>query len=169
MNENTPPEPIDRRRFLVRLSVALGGACAVLLSVPLIGFMVAPLARRVPTAWRRVGKVSQFQVGSTVSVTFDDPSPLPWAGVTARAAAWLRRVSESEFIAFSVHCTHLGCPVRWMPDAKIFLCPCHGGVYYEDGSVAAGPPPLPLIRYDVRVVGDEVQLKATAIPIITTL
>jgi Rieske Fe-S protein len=39
---------------------------------------------------------------------------LPRAGISAKSAAWLRRVSEDQFIAFSVHCTHMRCPVRWL-------------------------------------------------------
>ena len=60
-------------------------------------------------------------------------------GVTARTAAWLRRDSDASFTAFSVNCTHLGCPVRWFAEPKLFLCPCHGGVYNADGTVAGGP------------------------------
>lgn len=171
MNEKNTIETDDigRRRFLNRLCLGLGGVCAAILGLPVIGFVVGPIFRHAEPAWRPVGKVDRFKVGETVSVTFDDPSPLPWAGVTARAAAWLRRNSEEDFTAFSVHCTHLGCPVRWMPDAKLFLCPCHGGVYYGDGSVAAGPPPAPLFTYAVRVVDGEVQIRASSIPITTTL
>lgn len=160
---------ISRRKFLTRMSVALAAVCAGVIGVPVVGFVVAPIFRKVAGAWRVVGAVNDFKIGETVSVTFEDPSPLPWAGVTARAAAWLRRDSEAGFTAFSAHCTHLGCPVRWMPGANLFLCPCHGGVYYADGEVAAGPPPLPLVRYEVRTVGGDVQIKATAIPITTTL
>ena len=76
---------------------------------------------------------------------------------------------RGEFIAFSAHCTHLGCPVRWLPDAQLFMCPCHGGVYYQDGAVAAGPPPMPLVRYEVRVENGEVRIKTAPIPITTTL
>jgi len=160
---------ISRRKFLSRLSLSLAGVCAVVIGVPAAGFVLAPLFRKVAGTWRTVGAVGDFAIGETVSVVFEDPSPLPWAGVTARAAAWLRRDSESAFTAFSAHCTHLGCPVRWMPGANLFLCPCHGGVYYRDGSVAAGPPPHPLFRYDVRVLEGNVQVKATAVPITTTL
>ena len=83
---------------------------------------------------------------------------------------WMRlnSAAESEFIGFSVNCTHLGCPVRWLSDAGLFMCPCHGGVYYSDGTVAAGPPPKPLIRYDVRTANGQVQIKTMAIPITTT-
>lgn len=163
------PEAVSRRKFLARLSISLGGVCAAILGVPLVGFVVAPLFRKAPEAWRDVGRADDFEIGKTVEVSFEDPSPLPWAGVTARAGAWLRRESENDFIAFSVHCTHLGCPVRWMPGAELFLCPCHGGVYYKDGSVAAGPPPRPLFRHDVRIVGGRVLLKTAPIPIVTTL
>ena len=45
------------------------------------------------------------------------------------------------------------------------MCPCHGGVYYEDGSVAAGPPPHALTQYPARVEGDEVEIRADPIPI----
>ena len=167
----TPNDPdlVSRRQFLTRMSIALGGACAAVIGVPAVGFVVAPLFRKAPDAWRTVGKPDDFTIGKTVNVTFEDPSPLPWAGVTARAGAWLRRNRADAFTAFSVHCTHLGCPVRWMPDANLFLCPCHGGVYYEDGTVAAGPPPRPLFRYDVRVLNGSVQVKAAPIPITTTL
>ena len=70
----------------------------------------------------------------------------------------MRRTGDQTFTAFAVNCTHLGCPVRWLQDAQLFMCPCHGGVYYGDGRVAGGPPPRPLFQYPVRVQGGEVQL-----------
>ena len=166
--EATPAE-ITRRSFLGRLSVGLGALCAAIVGVPLVGFVVAPLFRKAPQTWIPVGKADDFEVGKTVNVPFPDPSPLPWAGLTANGAAWLRRESKEQFIAFSVNCTHLGCPVRWLADAELFMCPCHGGVYYKDGAVAAGPPPKPLARYEVRVANGRVEIKAAAIPITTTV
>jgi menaquinol-cytochrome c reductase iron-sulfur subunit len=153
----------SRRRFFERLSFGLGGIMTALMGLPVVGFIVAPLFHKTPRAWRSVGKVEQFKVGETVAVTFQDASPLPWAGVTANNAAWLRRDTVETFIAFSINCTHLGCPVRWLPKANLFMCPCHGGVYYKDGAVAAGPPPRPLVRYDVRVRNGEVELRTRAI------
>jgi menaquinol-cytochrome c reductase iron-sulfur subunit len=159
------PEELSRRRFLERVCIALASLCGVVIAVPAIGFIFAPLLQKYPQLWRSVGKVENFKIGETVKVTFEDPSPLPWAGVTANTAAWLRRVSKTEFIAFAVNCSHLGCPVRWLGDANLFMCPCHGGVYYADGRVAAGPPPQPLSRYIVRLQNGEVQLQTRPIPI----
>jgi menaquinol-cytochrome c reductase iron-sulfur subunit len=163
------PEEVTRRRFLERLSLTLGGVCAALLGVPVVGFVVAPLFRQMKDTWIPVGKTDSFEAGKTVNVPFPDPSPLPWAGITAKGAAWLRREHDDQFTAFSVNCTHMGCPVRWLSDAELFMCPCHGGVYYEDGTVAAGPPPKPLVRFEVRVVHGQVEVKAAAIPITTKL
>jgi menaquinol-cytochrome c reductase iron-sulfur subunit len=163
------PEEITRRGFVAKLSIACAGLCTTIMAVPLVGFVVAPLFRKVPNAWMPVGNVNDFTIGKTVDVAISDPSPLPWAGITAKSAAWLRRVSDDEFIAFSVNCTHMGCPVRWLPDAELFMCPCHGGIYYQDGTVAAGPPPRPLYRFEVRVVEGIVQIKSAPVPITTTL
>ncbi len=163
------PEEISRRTFFSRLSIAFGGLCATILGVPLVGFVVAPLFRKVPDTWMPVGNVGDFTIGKTTEVVIADPSPLPWAGITSKSAAWLRRESSDEFIAFSVNCTHMGCPVRWLPDAELFMCPCHGGIYYKDGTVAAGPPPKPLFRFEVRVVNGSVQIKSAPVPITTTL
>jgi menaquinol-cytochrome c reductase iron-sulfur subunit len=161
------PAELSRRKFFERLCIVLGGGAAVGLSIPALGFILGPLFQRAPHAWRRVGKLEQFRTGQTVAVTFEDASPLRWAGVTAHTAAWLRRVGEDQFVAFSINCSHLGCPVRWMPEAELFMCPCHGGVYYKDGIVAAGPPPQPLTQYPVRLVNGEVEIQTGPIPIVT--
>ncbi len=160
------PSGVSRREFLERLSIVLGSATAGLLAIPVVGFILAPLFSKRPSAWRSVGRVDQFKIGETVAVRFQDASPLPWAGVTANNAAWLRRESADEFIAFSINCTHLGCPVRWLKKANLFMCPCHGGVYYKDGAVAAGPPPRPQTRYAVRVRNGEVELQTRPIHIV---
>jgi menaquinol-cytochrome c reductase iron-sulfur subunit len=168
-----PPATADeiaRRQLLGRMSIGVGIVCGGAISVPGVGFVVAPLFREEERVWRSVGKVAGFTIGRTEKVVFEDGSPLPWAGVTSKTAAYLRRVSETEFIAFSVNCAHLGCPVRWLEDARLFMCPCHGGVYYEDGRVAAGPPPHGLTRYPVQINhdakgGPEVEIRTDPIPI----
>ncbi len=115
----------DRRRFLSRLSIVAGSIAGAIVAIPSVAFLLG--LRKVPHVWRTVGKLEDFQIGNTVKVAFLDPSPLPWSGVTARTAAWLRRETAQQFIAFSVDCTHLGCPVRWLPDANLFMCPAMGG------------------------------------------
>lgn len=164
MSESREVTP-ERRKMLARLSIGLGFVGAALIGVPVAGFLLAPLFENVARRWRSVGAADAFQKGTTTEVKFEDASPLPWAGVTGQTGAWLRQDEDGQFVAFAVNCTHLGCPVRWLPDAELFMCPCHGGVYYKDGSVAAGPPPRPLIRYPVRVNRGQVEILASPTPI----
>ena len=157
----------NRRQFFTKLSIALGSIAAAMVGIPVIGSILAPIFKKPDPVWRPVGNIQDFNIGETVKVSYEDFSPLPWAGVTAKSAAWLRRDGHFRFTAFSVNCAHLGCPVRWISGAKLFMCPCHGGVYYEDGSVAAGPPPRGLYTYPVRINNGQVEILASPIPITT--
>jgi menaquinol-cytochrome c reductase iron-sulfur subunit len=155
----------ERRRFLNRLTLAVGAASATSIGWAIVAFIVAPVTEKTQSAWRSVGKEEDFQIGSTTVVTLRDASTVAWAGYAGRTAAWLRRDGKDNFTCFSVNCTHLGCPVRWEEGAELFMCPCHGGVYYKDGSVAAGPPPEPLPKYQVRLKDGNVQVLASPVPI----
>ena len=44
------------------------------------------------------------------------------------------------------------------------MCPCHGGVYYEDGSRASGPPPCGLFEYEWRIEDDRLEILAGNLP-----
>ncbi len=160
-------EPLSpqRRRFLARLSIAAGAVAVAMVGVPVVGFIIGPLLRKMPETWRAIGPVQNFAIGETVKVSFRDPTPLAWAGITAETGAWLRRDSDSEFTAFALNCTHLGCPVRWLDKANLFICPCHGGVFYRDGGVAGGPPPRPLFKYAVRINHGQVEILAGPVKI----
>jgi menaquinol-cytochrome c reductase iron-sulfur subunit len=167
MSEKTQTSECTRRQFFVHVSIALGSIAAALAVVPIVGSILAPIIKKPKPEWRAVGALESFKIGEFVKVDYIDASPLPWAGVTSKSAAWLKRNGEEDFTAFSVNCAHLGCPVRWIEGARLFMCPCHGGVYYEDGSVAAGPPPRGLYQYPVRVNNGQVEILASPIPITT--
>ena len=168
MNDKpTKPDDDNRRDFMMKLSIGLGGLAAAAVSVPVIGALVAPLLDDKPEVWRSVGAPDEFAVGTTKLVKFENADPKTWAGTTAKTGAWVRRETDDTFTVFSVNCTHLGCPVRWEADAALFMCPCHGGVYYKDGTVAAGPPPRPLQQYPIRVADGQVQIGTAPLPITT--
>ena len=64
----------------------------------------------------------------------------------------------NDFVALSTRCMHLGCPVRFVPAAERFICPCHGGVYNFRGEVDGGPPVRPLDRFYTRVRNNRVEV-----------
>jgi menaquinol-cytochrome c reductase iron-sulfur subunit len=141
----------SRRGFLFKLGLALNTVAAVLVGVPVIGYLLAPLQRRAAQTWINLGPLQRFPEGETRLVVYENPFRVTWDGPTAKVACWVRRVQGEQFQVFAVNCAHLGCPVRWFPQSRLFMCPCHGGVYYEDGSWASGPPPRGLFEYEYEV------------------
>jgi Rieske Fe-S protein len=76
----------------------------------------------------------------------------------------VRNIDGQKFQVFAINCAHLGCPVRWFPQSNLFMCPCHGGVYYQDGSHASGPPPRGLFQYTYKVEDGKLLIKAGETP-----
>jgi Rieske Fe-S protein len=76
----------------------------------------------------------------------------------------VRRIAGEKFQVFAINCAHLGCPVRWFPQSGLFMCPCHGGVYYEDGSRASGPPERGLFQYRYKVGQGNLHIQAGQMP-----
>ncbi|MBS1605337.1 MAG: Rieske 2Fe-2S domain-containing protein, partial [Bacteroidetes bacterium] len=134
MNEIRTDE--GRRKFLIKLALGMAGISAIAASVPVLASFFAPLLERPSGTWRPVADLEGFDPGSTRLVRFENSDAEAWSGKTARTAAWLRRNGDNSFTAFSANCTHLGCPIRWETEAHLFMCPCHGGAYYPDGTVA---------------------------------
>jgi Rieske Fe-S protein len=142
----------SRRGFLFRLGLALNGLGALLVGVPVIGYIVGPSRRPDDgQTWISIGPVDRFPAGETRLATYENPVRVSWDGATAKVACWVRHIEGERFQVFAINCAHLGCPVRWFAQSRLFMCPCHGGAYYEDGSRASGPPPRGLFEYEHRV------------------
>jgi len=72
------------------------------------------------------------------------------------------RFSEDEFAAYDQRCTHLLCPVHYEEAKQEIICPCHHGVFdARDGRPLAGPPRIPLHRYQVDVRAGVLYLSQT--------
>jgi Rieske Fe-S protein len=69
-----------------------------------------------------------------------------------------RKEIMSKLNVLSNSCAHLGCPVRWMSDKQLYLCPCHGGLYDINGGWVGGPPPRGMYRYTETEVREDGKL-----------
>jgi Rieske Fe-S protein len=159
-------EAHSRRAFLFKLSLLANGAVGAVLAIPIVGYLLGPAFKKKSSgeSWVSLGPISAFPEGETRLATFRNPVTTAWDGQTGDVPCWIRRVSGTTFQVFAINCAHLGCPVRWFSESKLFLCPCHGGAYYEDGSRASGPPERGLFEYEHRIVGDALEISAGKMP-----
>ena len=154
-----------RRNLLLKLGTVLNGIAATLLAIPIVGFALSGLTKpKQAKSWISLGSLEQFPAGETRLATFKNPFTRPWDGATAEIPCWVRHIDGQEFQVFAINCTHLGCPVRWFPGSRLFMCPCHGGVFYEDGSHASGPPPRGLYEYPHKVENGALVILGGSLP-----
>jgi len=159
-----------RRVFLFKMAVGLNAVVGAALAVPLIGYLLGPVMKKGSSvgAWVALGDVSEFPVGETRLADFQSPVAGLSDGETAKVACWVRRMSQQQFQVFAINCAHLGCPVRWFSESKLFMCPCHGGAYYEDGGRASGPPERGLFEYKYKIAGNSLVIHAGDMPTLAT-
>lgn len=82
-----------------------------------------------------IANKNDLEVGDSVTFSYPDEND----------PALLIRISEKDYRAYNIKCTHLMCPVYWEKEEGKLICPCHHGFFnVEDGSVIAGPPQRPL-------------------------
>jgi len=158
---------LSRRGALLKLGILINGGIAALLAVPVVGYLLSPLRGKTGQGyetWVSLGPLDQFPEGQTRLAKFRNPFVRPWDGQTADIPCWVRRLASQTFQVFAINCAHLGCPVRWFAQSGLFLCPCHGGAYYADGSRASGPPERGLFKYPCKIEGDQLVIQAGELP-----
>ena len=136
-----------------------GAVATAAITIPVLGFAVGPIFRRLPVMWQPVGRADDFPQDTYVTavIRLTDEA----IGDANKSTVFVRRRDPkidtepidrfSHFIAISSRCAHVGCPVGYKDAAKSFVCPCHGGVYDFRGRRIGGPPPRPLDRFLTRV------------------
>jgi quinol---cytochrome c reductase iron-sulfur subunit, bacillus type len=159
-----PPRASSRRGFLFTLGLVLNAVAATLVGIPVVGYLLGPMRNRAAQEWINLGPLGSFPEGQTRLATYQNPLRVAWDGATAEIPCWVRRIDGERFQVFAINCAHLGCPVRWFAQSRLFMCPCHGGVYYEDGSRASGPPPRGLFEYEHQIRDGGLWVRGGQIP-----
>jgi Rieske Fe-S protein len=156
---------VSRRTFLMKVGIALNAAVALAIATPVVAYILGPVTKRKEyLTWVDIGDTSSFVPGETRLVTFRNPFNNSWDGDTANVPAYVRSAGSGQYTVFAVNCAHLGCPVRWFSESQLFMCPCHGGVYYADGSRASGPPERGLFTYDTKIENGKLLINAGQMP-----
>jgi Rieske Fe-S protein len=180
-----PGERFPRSVFLEGATLGLGTVIAGIVTVPIVGFSIAPVFQSVHHDEIDLGPITNFKEGQFVVSTFlRDPSE----GEISRRTAYIRNNGFTNnvpsFTVLSNRCAHLGCPVQ--PNGPLFNqqkveektdtgdvtlipalpaggfgCPCHGGQYDQEGNRTAGPPVRALDRYEFYIRNGNLTLGKT--------
>src|ERR671937_2873551 len=175
MPEPEPGERFPRSVFLENVTLGLGGVITGIVTVPIVGFAIAPVFTHEHLDEIDLGPISNFPEGQYVVATF---MRNPEEGEISRRTAYVRNNGfvggKPSFTVLSNRCAHLGCPVQ--PNGPMFNnkkteaktksgevtliptlpaggfgCPCHGGQYDQEGNRTAGPPVRALDRYEFSI------------------
>lgn len=101
----------------------------------LLAFVIKYLApRKRELLERKIFIATTDQIAPGETITFTTPKGETYL-LTNRASE-----GQNRYIAFSNRCPHLGCKVLWQGDQNRYYCPCHTGIFDENGVGIGGPP-----------------------------
>lgn len=172
---------VSRSKFLEASTLGLGAVFGGAITVPSVGFMIAPAFERQRHGDSNVGPLANFEKDTYMVTTFMLDKR---QGDVSRRTVYVRYNGDVEgqpsLTIVSSRCAHLGCPVQ--PSGPIFEeqkkefetsnglvaitpskpagfgCPCHGGAYDAEGNRTAGPPVRGLDRYEYSIIGGDVYI-----------
>lgn len=182
-NERRPPlPPLASRKRRVSRRLLLTGSVAAAAGVAIgIGIDRAIEQEGEPGGEQSIGEVVVVKVAkptdwftvTTVAglgaqavkfrVEMHNGSPL-LTGYLVRSDGSNGQISETgQFIAVSATCTHKGCIVNWSGADRRFHCPCHGGVFTQDGGIDTSTSALTYLEslptLEVKVVQNEIRVR----------
>ncbi len=147
---------ITRREF-----VKLGGATVSgSIASGFLPAMAAAPAKPGGDAYpaRVVARISAMKINEPVQFTYpDDSSPAIAVRLPGPASGGVG--PGNSIVAYSILCTHKGCPVSYRPERKLLICPCHWSSFdpAKDGEMVIGQGSQALPRIILRTDGDAVQ------------
>lgn len=131
--------PVSRRAFVGSAMVGSALAAAAGVFYPLARYLLPESKSGGGKKETYTVALNEIHVGEARFFTFK------------RKPALLIRKTDTDLVAISAVCTHLGCIVKFHEDSKQLVCPCHGAKYDQSGRVLGGPAPKPLTAYNARI------------------
>lgn len=145
--DTSPDQPMNRRAF-VGTAAGIGACYLAALGYPVYRYLASPVERSEALA-------------AITEVTLKDAHKLPSRSAMmfkfGPFTALLIHHGDGTWSAFNAKCTHLGCTVKYESDKSRIFCECHGGIYdAKSGANTGGPPPKPLLKYNVKLTEEGV-------------
>lgn len=150
---------MQRRKLLEWFVKGSSVLIAGVLSLPVIRFLFVTDASRPKSVWYPLltlnANVTEGVTQGRIKKILHDG----WLTDIQEQYVWIIKKQDGNYLVLNSHCTHLGCLVSWDDGSRKFRCPCHGGVFDENGNRIAGPPPRPLERYATKIENNTLLIK----------
>lgn len=151
--------PLSRRDFLKISGGAAAGAGAAIAGVTATDAEAAPSIdvgrSTLPYKPKVLGKAKSLPVNTAQSFNYPDASS-PCAMIKTGAAVPGGVGPEQDIVAYSILCSHMGCPVAYDQQKRIFKCPCHFSIFdaEKSGQMVCGQAtenlPQIVLQYNVK-------------------
>ncbi len=160
MTTEPKTDPAESRRSFLKIATnALGALFALVLGIPAVAYLIDARNRAAAKGeFQPVARLSELPLNQPREVVIRDVKRDAWTiepnVVVGRV--WLIRRDKDKVEAFSTICPHLGCSINFEESSKLFVCPCHGGTFTENGAKqeVAGrvnPPPRGMDKLECRL------------------
>jgi len=126
---------MSRRKLLEWMARGIGVACALIVGVPAVRYLIDPLRRRPATerGFKRVARLDSLPVGVPREIAVRDTRRDAWTLYPEETIGrvWVLRrdapedPAQTQFHVFTTVCPHLGCAIQLDTSGKKFICPCH--------------------------------------------
>lgn len=152
---------LNRRFFLKSGGTAAAIAGSVV--IPIHSAQAAPAADAgstlLPYPKSSVGKAAGMPVNQVVNFSYPDASS-PCVAIRMGSPVTGGVGPNKDIVAYSLLCTHMGCPVAYEGSTKTFKCGCHFSVFDPEnsGQMVCGQATenLPMIRLNYDASTDTV-------------
>jgi menaquinol-cytochrome c reductase iron-sulfur subunit len=153
----------SRRDFIKGAAIMIGGAIGALIGLPSAAFLLSPAVEAAEAeGWVSLGALDQYAPGTPTLFEFTRTRVNGWERTAISYGAYVLREGDSVFHVYSNVCTHLGCRVRWRPELRHYVSPCHDGHFEMDGTVVSGPPPRPLDEFKTLIQEGQLYIEVPA-------
>jgi arsenite oxidase small subunit len=156
--ENTK---VSRRIFMMTSGATAAAASATL--VPGVAQAAGPACAPAGSTtlaypMLAVGKAKAMPVNQAVAFNYPDASSLCWA-IRMGSPVPGGVGPNSDIVAYSGMCTHMGCPVSYEAGTRTFKCGCHFSIFdpENNGQMVCGQAtedlPQVMLEYDAKTDG----------------
>jgi Rieske Fe-S protein len=152
----------SRRAFLGALTAAGSALIGVAIAIPGVSYVLDPVlcAGAKKDRWIRVAKLANLSDEHPIAVPVVGEQVDAWTRQSnvRLGMVWLRKKGDT-LVALTAECPHLGCKVGYDEGKKAFGCPCHDSAFSIEGERTGGPAPRSMDPLEVRVAGDQVEVR----------